>query len=76
MLENDLSKLKELSLYVYVPFCQSKCKFCEYAVVSCDDFEKKEEYVQALLKEMDMYKDMIGAKRILGFDLGEELLLN
>ena len=27
-------KADELSLYVHVPFCQTRCKFCEYAVLS------------------------------------------
>ncbi len=70
LLKQDIDKLTALSLYVHVPFCQSRCKFCEYAVVSGDDFEKKEEYVEALLKELDMYKEIIGDKKILGFDMG------
>lgn len=70
LLKDDISKLDELSLYVHVPFCQSRCRFCEYAVVSGDDYDKKEEYVNSLLKEIDMYKDIIGDKKILGFDLG------
>lgn len=70
LLKEDIDKLTALSLYVHIPFCQSRCKFCEYAVVSGDDFEKKEEYVQALLKELDMYKEIIGDKKILGFDMG------
>lgn len=70
LLKSDIEKLDALSLYVHVPFCQSRCRFCEYAVVSGDDYEKKEEYVIALLKEMDMYKEIIGNRKILGFDLG------
>lgn len=70
LLKNDLAQLDELALYVHIPFCQSRCKFCEYAVVSGDDFNKKEEYVQALLKEIDMYKEIIGDKKILGYDMG------
>lgn len=70
LLKKDIEKLDALSLYVHVPFCQSRCRFCEYAVVSGDDYEKKEEYVVALLKEMDMYKEIIGDRKILGFDLG------
>lgn len=70
ILKEDIEQLDALSLYVHVPFCQSRCRFCEYAVVSGDDFEKKEEYVEALLKEIDMYKEIIGDRKILGFDLG------
>lgn len=70
LVKSDIEKLDALSLYVHVPFCQSRCRFCEYAVVSGDDALLKEEYVQALLKEIDMYKDIIGNRKILGFDLG------
>lgn len=70
LLQSDLDKLEAISLYIHIPFCQSRCKFCEYAVVSGDDAEKKEQYVDALLKEMDMYKEIIGDKKILGFDMG------
>ncbi len=70
LLKSDIEKLDSLALYVHVPFCQSRCRFCEYAVVSGDDYEKKEEYVTALLKEIDMYKEIIKDKKILGFDLG------
>lgn len=70
LLKSDIANLDALSLYVHVPFCQSRCRFCEYAVVSGDDYDKKEEYVEALLKEIDMYKDIIGDKKILGFDMG------
>jgi len=27
----------ELSLYVHVPFCKSRCKFCEYVVLEGTD---------------------------------------
>lgn len=70
LIKEDIEHLDALSLYVHVPFCQSRCRFCEYAVVSGDDFNKKEEYVNTLLKEIDMYKEIVGDKKIMGFDLG------
>lgn len=70
LLEDDIANLDALALYVHVPFCQSRCRYCEYAVVEGEDTNKKEEYVNALLKEMDMYKKIIKDKKILGFDLG------
>lgn len=70
LLKEDIAKMDSLALYVHVPFCQSRCRFCEYAVVSGDDYEKKEEYVKALLKEIEMYKEIVGNKKILGFDMG------
>lgn len=70
LLKEDIQELKELALYIHVPFCQSRCRFCEYAVVSGDDYNKKEEYVTALLKEIEMYKKIIGNRKITGFDMG------
>ena len=28
LLKDDLDKIQEMALYVHVPFCQSRCKFC------------------------------------------------
>ena len=70
LLKSDLGKINELSLYVHIPFCQSRCKFCEYAVVSGEDKKQKDKYVEYLLKEIDMYKELIGNKKIVGFDMG------
>lgn len=70
LLINDLKKVDELSLYVHIPFCKSRCKFCEYAVVSGEDNEKENKYVEYLLKEIDMYKKIIGDRKIVGFDMG------
>jgi len=70
LLINDLKKIKELSLYVHIPFCKSRCKFCEYAVVSGEDANQKDKYVEYLLREIDMYKELIGNKKIVGLDVG------
>lgn len=69
-LKEELNKLEELSLYVHIPFCQQRCKFCEYAVLedTTDDIENT--YVDLLLKEMDMYAALLEGKKIVGYDLG------
>lgn len=70
LLRSDIAKMDKLSIYVHVPFCKQRCKFCEYTVLenTTDDIES--EYVNLLLKEMDMYKQIIGDKEIVGYDLG------
>lgn len=48
--------MKELSLYIHIPFCnKSKCSYCSF-VSFCDKEEKIDEYIFALSKEMEMYK--------------------
>lgn len=60
----------ELCLYVHVPFCQSRCKFCEYVVMEKPTEQDPDRYVEHLLKEIELYRPMIGDKPIVGYDLG------
>lgn len=41
------------SVYIHIPFCKSKCKYCSF--VSSVQTDIIEEYVQALIKEIDFY---------------------
>lgn len=48
--------MKEMSLYVHIPFCESKCFYCNF--VSCKSSkENMEKYVQFLLKEIEFNKN-------------------
>lgn len=71
LLVKDFQSMDELSLYVHVPFCKSRCKFCEYVVVSGSECELKDEYTDAVIKEIDLYSKIINKnKQIAGFDIG------
>ena len=59
-----------LSLYIHIPFCQSRCRFCEYVVLEHSDEDIQETYVDLLLKEMEMYSKILRGKKIVGYDLG------
>jgi oxygen-independent coproporphyrinogen III oxidase len=69
-LMNDFSKIEALSLYVHVPFCKKRCKFCEYVVLEETNDETQDEYIELLLKEMKMYSKLLKGKKIVGYDLG------
>ena len=60
----------ELCLYVHVPFCQSRCKFCEYVVLDNPKESDEDNYVEHLLKEIELYRTIIKDKKIVGYDLG------
>lgn len=66
----DWKNAEELSLYIHVPFCKSRCKFCEYVVLEGTDDSVETEYVDLLLKEMEMYSEILKGKKIVGYDLG------
>lgn len=68
--EQEWQLAQELSLYIHVPFCKSRCKFCEYVVLEGTDESAEDEYVDLLLKEMAMYAKILQGKKIVGYDLG------
>ena len=70
VVKENIERQKELCLYVHVPFCQSRCKFCEYVVLDKPGEGDADKYVQYLLKEIEFYRQMIKDKPIAGYDLG------
>lgn len=66
--------LDEIGLYVHVPFCETRCSFCEYTVVGSS--EKGDDavraYGDALLSEFALWDQTIGlgSRRIAGLDVG------
>ncbi len=43
-------------VYIHVPFCRSKCPYCDFYSVLLRDNEKKEKYTDALVREIRSYK--------------------
>ena len=65
-------EIDTLSLYVHVPFCAARCKYCEYTVVDRSENEAEDAYFDALLREFDLYRERLDTprKRLVGFDIG------
>ena len=70
VVKENIEQQEELCLYVHVPFCQARCKFCEYVVLDKPSDDDPEIYVKYLLKEIEMYREIIKDKPIVGYDLG------
>lgn len=68
--KKNIESQKELCLYVHIPFCQARCKFCEYVVLDHPEPEDPDKYTDYLLKEIEMYRPLIKDKPIVGYDLG------
>ena len=68
--KKNIEAQEELCLYVHVPFCQARCKFCEYVVMEKPKESDPDAYVEHLLKEIELYRGIIGDKPIVGYDLG------
>lgn len=48
--------MKEVSLYIHIPFCKQKCLYCDFTSFSGME-ELMDEYVNALSKEILLHKD-------------------
>ena len=46
--------MKELGIYIHIPFCTKKCKYCDFK--SYANSNKKEKYIEAILKEIESEK--------------------
>lgn len=62
----------DFCVYVHVPFCDTRCAFCEYTVVRRQEAARATEYVDAVLAEIDQWDAAIGlgSRRAHGFDIG------
>jgi oxygen-independent coproporphyrinogen-3 oxidase len=61
-------------LYIHVPFCKTKCPYCDF--YSITDLTQVEEWLSALLKEMDQYRDTFGTFDTLYIGGGTPTILN
>ncbi len=63
LLKHELSLIdtsKPLSLYIHIPFCQSLCWYCGCNTHITSKEEPILSYLEALHKEIDIYKESIG----------------
>jgi oxygen-independent coproporphyrinogen III oxidase len=49
-------------IYIHIPFCKQKCHYCNFFSVA--SVKWKEEFVQALLKEMELRKDYLVGEKV------------
>lgn len=50
--------MKSLSLYIHIPFCESKCYYCDFLSFKKDDLDIKE-YVDNVILELALYRDKL-----------------
>jgi oxygen-independent coproporphyrinogen-3 oxidase len=47
-----------LGLYLHIPFCRKRCKFCYFRVYTDKNARDVETYIEALVKEVELYSKM------------------
>lgn len=50
--------MKNLALYIHIPFCEKKCYYCDFTSFIKNE-ANVEEYINYLLNEMSMYKEKL-----------------
>ena len=53
-------KIRPLSIYVHIPFCESLCYYCACNKIITKHHEKAEPYLRYLVKEVELYTNAIG----------------
>ena len=51
------SEHKRLGIYIHVPFCLSKCAYCDFNSSVCNDPERIRKYIDAVIAHMDSYSE-------------------
>src|SRR6266536_4315874 len=54
-LEQPSRKDEPLGLYIHIPFCRKRCKFCYFKVYIDKNASEIESYLDALIKENELY---------------------
>lgn len=55
MINNESRAVKELELYIHIPFCVQKCAYCDFLSAPADE-NTRQKYVDALKQEIQGYK--------------------
>lgn len=56
--------MESLGCYVHIPFCIQRCRYCDFATYSLDQIKPNDEYVDLLIREISLRKDIFPQKTL------------
>ena len=69
LIKENFDDINQLGLYLHIPFCEQICPYCPYNKELYHD-EVCQNYVKAVIKEIDFYAEMLTNKPITTFYIG------
>ena len=61
--------MRPLEIYIHIPFCISKCKYCDFkSAPSCP--KERSDYVESLCEKIRSYEDFAKAYRVVSIFVG------
>lgn len=57
------SEVRDLSIYVHIPFCKAKCSYCDFLSFGGFRYPMQRQYVDALCREIEAYSRVSGQYR-------------
>ena len=73
--------VKELNLYIHIPFCEGRCAYCNLFTLPIGKRKKVgnseyiDTYIDAMLRQIEYYKQFFDNPKILSLYFGGELLI-
>lgn len=61
---------QDTGLYIHIPFCISKCPYCDFFSIVSGDEQLKTRYIRALKKEMALYGQKIKGTKLASIFIG------
>ena len=61
-------KKRELGIYIHIPFCVRKCRYCDFLSFPADE-PAREAYVRQLIREIQCFPDKLSGMNALSTDL-------
>jgi oxygen-independent coproporphyrinogen-3 oxidase len=65
-----LSSCKEISLYIHIPFCTSKCSYCDFFSVVCQDEHYVEKVITEIVNQINFFLERMRPQKIASVYLG------
>jgi oxygen-independent coproporphyrinogen-3 oxidase len=69
LIDDNIRNIDELGIYLHIPFCNQICPYCPYNKEIYSE-EACQNYVKAVVKEIDIYAPMLKNKPVTNFYIG------